>query len=100
MAQRHQAREVKLIDVINIGSNRQKFEIVVGTASVRRYDVGPGEIVQIEEGYTESLERAKGRRKSTPILQQLAPNMRRVDEVEATKLAALTGKARKAAAVE
>lgn len=91
MAQRPKAKEVRLVDVINVGGGPQKFEVVVGTDSVRRYDVAPGEVVQIEEGYTEHLQRAPGRRKGLSILEQMAPFMKRVDAVEPEKLAALTG---------
>jgi len=95
MSQQKKRREIKMVDVINVGAAVQKFEIVVGVDGVRSYSVAPGEIVQVEDGYTESLERAAGRRKSIPILQQLAPNMRRVDEVEPEKLAAITAGKRK-----
>jgi hypothetical protein len=91
MAQRPRQREIRLVDVINVGGGPQRFEIVVGTEAVRKYDVAPGEIVQIEEGYTEYLQRAPGRRKGLSILEQMAPHMKRVDQLEPEKLAALTG---------
>lgn len=91
MAQRPKQREIRLVDVINTGGGPQRFEIVVGTEAVRKYDVSPGEIVQIEETYTEPLQRAAGRRKSPSILEQMAPLMKRVDSLDPAKVAAMTG---------
>jgi hypothetical protein len=92
MAQRKQAREVRFVDVINVGGSPQKFEIVTGVDGVQSFEVAPGEIVKVQEGYTEYLERAPGRRKGLPILQQMAPFMRRVDELTDQQREALLGK--------
>lgn len=85
----NQMYEIRLVDIVNMTGAEVYFEITQGTNSVRRCRVLPGEVTQIEEGYTKPIPVAEGRMPRPSILQQIAPGMKRLDEVNRVELAAL-----------
>ncbi len=88
----NQMHEVLLVEIVNITGGQLNFDVTIGVHAVRKYRLKPGDVAQIEEGYTKPIVVSEGRQPRPSILEQLVGGPRRVvlvEDADPNELAAL-----------
>lgn len=88
----NQMHEVLLVEIVNMTGSHLNFDVTIGVHAVRKYRLKPGDVAQIEEGYTKPIVVSEGRQPRPSILEQLVggPNrVVRLDEADPDALSAL-----------